>query len=160
MKNENHELANTNKTANIKQQTKVIDRNYDVPVTYPYDSSKEKKQAGVIKDTPITKNKEIAENPAGKTVNETKSNVSEIWEPINAERIQNYIYKYPEGIVVQVSSWKSKTIAISEVNKYLKAGYTAFAEKAEITGMGLYYRVRVGYFNSLDEAKKFANGNQ
>ena len=62
-------------------------------------------------------------------------------------------------MVVQVSSWKSKTIALKEVEKYRKAGFNAFAELSEIPGKGNYYRVRVGYFKSLDEAKKFASGN-
>ncbi len=85
--------------------------------------------------------------------------MAEIREPVNARRIGNYIYQYPEGVVVQVSSWKSKSIALSEVQRYRDAGYTAFAEKAEIQGMGLYYRVRVGYFKSLSEAENFVNGN-
>ncbi len=159
LKNENHEIAGTNKTGNAKQQTKVIDRNYDVPVTYPYDSTKEKKPEDIKKDNPASTNKDNV-NLTDNSGNETKSTASDIREPVNAQRIENYIYKYAEGLVVQVSSWKSESIALKEVGKYRNAGYTAFAEKATIPGMGLYYRVRVGYFSSLNEARKFANGNQ
>lgn len=155
LKSENNLSGNTDTR---KPQTKIIERNYDVPVTYPYDS---------VKDTKKT---DVPGNASDKNVtSEKKSNISggelnpgspEIRESVNAERIENYIYQYPEGIVVQVSSWKSKSIALSEVKKYRSAGYTAFAEISTIPGMGLYYRVKVGYFNSLNEAKEFANGNQ
>ncbi len=139
-------------------QTTTIERNYDVPVTYPYNKSGENKpdENGTVGDK-HDKN-EAGINTAENT-NPATSDLSEIREPVNARRIGNYIYQYPEGVVVQVSSWKSKTIALSEVNKYRDAGYTAFAEKSEIQGMGLYYRVRVGYFKSLEEAENFVNGN-
>jgi len=153
LKSENQRMADT-----IKQPAKVIERDYQVPVTYPYDSSQVKKpedsrdkvkSTETVKSTDITK---TAENIAG--------DVNEIRNPVNAERIESYIYKYPQGIVVQVSSWKSKSIAISEVKKFTKAGYTSFAEQTNVPGLGLYYRVRVGYFKTLNEAKEFANGNQ
>ncbi|HSD63663.1 MAG TPA: SPOR domain-containing protein [Ignavibacteriaceae bacterium] len=157
LKSENN-LSRTNNTETGKPQTKVIERNYDVPVTYPYDSVKETKKTGVpgnVSDQNVTSEKKI--DTSGRELN---SNQPEIRESVNAERIENYIYQYPEGIVVQVSSWKSKSIALSEVKKYRNAGYTAFAEMSTVPGMGLYYRVKVGYFNSLNEAKEFANGNQ
>jgi len=94
----------------------------------------------------------------GSPVNNAEQDLTEVREPVNAERIGNYIYQYPEGIVVQTSSWKSKTIALDQGKKYRDTGYTAFVEKSDIPGMGLYYRVRVGYFKSLSEAENFVNG--
>jgi cell division septation protein DedD len=160
IKSENHEPANANITGTAKQQTKVIDRNYDVPVTYPYDSSTENKPSNLPEDVQKPDEKVSTGKPENENVAKTKPDISEIRRPVNAERIGRYIYKYPQGIVVQVSSWKSKSIAISQVRKYNKAGYTAFAEMTTVSGQGLYYRVRVGYFNSLDEAKEFADRNQ
>ncbi len=156
LRSENSEI--TENTPGKAGQTTTIDRNYDVPVTYPYDKSGENKTSdnGTASNKP---SKNEAELKTAENTNTAKADLSEIREPVNARRIGNYIYQYPEGVVVQVSSWKSKTIALSEVKKYREAGYKAFAERSEIQGMGLYYRVRVGYFNSLEEAENFVNGN-
>jgi cell division septation protein DedD len=146
LKNEN------DRSGSSKPQTKVIERNYDVPATYPKDSLRETKSADI-------KNGEQLKNQNTIT-GELKPDQSEITEPVNSQRIENFIYQYPAGMVVQVSSWKSKSVAVGEVKKYRTAGYTAFAETSEIPGVGVYYRVRVGYFKTLDEARVFANGNQ
>ncbi len=139
-------------------QTTTIERNYDVPVTYPYNKSDENKSVenGTVGNQ---QGKNQTELKSAENTNTAKPDLTEIRESVNARRIGNYIYQYPEGVVVQVSSWKSKTIALSEVQRYRNAGYTAFAEKSDIAGMGLYYRVRVGYFKSLEEAESFVNGN-
>ena len=157
LKSTNSGLADQN-SAGKNGQTTTVERNYDVPVTYPYNKSDENKtpENGTA-DNQQGKNE--TELKTEKNTNAAKPDMAEIREPVNARRIGNYIYQYPEGVVVQVSSWKSKTIALNEVQRYRDAGYTAFAEKAEIQGMGLYYRVRVGYFKSLSEAENFVNGN-
>jgi hypothetical protein len=161
LKQANHEMDAKKQAGNNSTQTKVIDRNYDVPVTYPYNSSSDKKlseKSGNTNDQ--TGMKENKQQTQGSSLNGTKSNVPEVRAAVDAERVANFIFKYPEGLMVQVSSWKSKSIAIKEVDKYRSSGYSAFAEASTISGKGIYYRVRVGYFNSLNEAKKFANGNQ
>lgn len=154
LKSANTEVVSDKKTA----QTTTIDRNYDVPVTYPYNKSGENKPAGngTVEDK---QGKNGTELKTSESPNSAGDESNEIREPVNADRIGNYIYQYPEGVVVQVSSWKSRTIALNEVRKYREAGHTAFAEKSEIQGMGLYYRVRVGFFKSLEEAENFVNGN-
>lgn len=160
MKSINHEATGSDQSVTAKQETTVIERDYDVPVTYPYDKPDQESKTEIkqtVNDQPADK-----ENSTG-TVNPVEkkgADLSLIREPVNAERIGNYIYQYPDGIVVQLSSWKSKSIAVSEVKKYRNAGYTAFAETSVISGKGLYYRVRVGYFSSIREAENFLNGNQ
>ncbi len=158
MKNENDSQVGGNEAAVTKQEPKIIDRDYEVPVTYPYekagrkaapDSSASAKSQTENKQDDLT-TKSSAEKPA--------ENLPEIREPVNAKRIGNYIYQYPDGVVVQVSSWKSRSIALNQVRKYRNAGYTAFAETSVIPDRGLYYRVRVGYFKSLNEAENFLNG--
>ncbi|WP_337871979.1 OmpA family protein [Ignavibacterium sp.] len=60
-------------------------------------------------------------------------------------------YKY----CVQVSSWRNKEKANSEVKKLNEQGYNAFTIEANLPELdGVWYRVRVGYFDSLDEARK------
>ncbi len=156
LKTANNGVTDENKSAASKQQTKVIERDYDVPVTYPYEKSGIKNSTGFNENVKgQTGQNEVTEKTAV-TLSKSNADLSDIRDPVNAERIGNYIFKYPEGIVVQTSSWKSKTIAIGEVKKYREAGYTAFAEHSDIAGMGLYYRVRVGYFKSLQDAENFA----
>jgi len=79
----------------------------------------------------------------------------EIRDPLPATRLKGYIYKYENMFAVQISSWKTRSIAISETQKFLNAGYDAFIEKTELSEKGTYYRVRIGGFSSLKEAEDF-----
>lgn len=55
---------------------------------------------------------------------------------------------------VQVSSWRDKTKAENEVNRLKAKGFNAFIQNANLPELeGLWYRVRIGYFNSLEEAR-------
>ena len=158
MKNDNDGQAGGNTTAITKQEPKIIDRDYEVPVTYPYNKAGQKAtpdSSASAKSKPENKQDDLKTTPPAEKPGES---LPEIREPVNAKRIGSYIYQYPEGVVVQVSSWKSRSIALSQVRKYRNAGYTAFAETSTIPDRGLYYRVRVGYFKSLSEAKSFLNG--
>lgn len=56
--------------------------------------------------------------------------------------------------VFQVSSWRNKSKAESEVRKLKAQGFDAFIVQANIPQKGgIWYRVRVGYFDSLNEAQ-------
>lgn len=60
-------------------------------------------------------------------------------------------YKY----CVQVSSWRNKEKAESESKKLSEQGYNAFTIEANLPELdGVWHRVRVGFFDSLDEARK------
>lgn len=60
-------------------------------------------------------------------------------------------YKY----CVQISSWRDKLKAEEEVQKLKSKGYSAFVVEANLPELdGIWYRVRVGYFDTLDEARK------
>lgn len=60
-------------------------------------------------------------------------------------------YKY----CIQASSWRNKSKAESEVQKLKSQGYNAFVVEANLPELdGIWYRVRVGFFDSLDEARK------
>lgn len=64
---------------------------------------------------------------------------------------------FTDGVkyVVQVSSWRNKKIAETQKKKLIKLGYTAFITKVYIKKKrGTWYRVRIGYFDTLKEAKK------
>lgn len=64
------------------------------------------------------------------------------------------IYKNSEGYFVQVSSWKTKEIAESEVLKLKKNQYNAFIDETYIDNLkAMYYKVKVGPYQSIQAAK-------
>jgi cell division septation protein DedD/nucleoid DNA-binding protein len=144
-----------------RQFALTINRTYEIPVTYPYTKGMLGGSYNAIDEEILNESgkEEIvpAANP-NKTVS-TKDNSGsiQIRSPLPASRVKGYIYKYENMYAVQVSSWKSKSIAMSEAKKFLDAGYNAFIEQTELSDKGIYYRVRVGGFSSLEEAENFLN---
>lgn len=73
----------------------------------------------------------------------------------NERNETNTIFTDGNLFVVQVSSWKTSSVAKNEVDKLIKRGYNAFIHEVYIEAKrATYNRVRVGYFNSLNEAKE------
>ena len=54
----------------------------------------------------------------------------------------------------QVSSWKNKSKAENEVSRLKSEGHNSFITEGYVRG-ATWYRVRVGYFNSLEEAEEY-----
>ena len=54
----------------------------------------------------------------------------------------------------QVSSWRIKSKAESEAERLKKEGHNSFITEAIVKGK-TWYRVRIGYFNSLDETESY-----
>lgn len=76
----------------------------------------------------------------------------------NSEQlVYKTIFTDGKKFCIQVSSWKENQKAEREVNKLKNMGYQAFMVKVNIPGRGIWYRVRIGYFSSLEEAKEFYN---
>ncbi|HSP88842.1 MAG TPA: SPOR domain-containing protein [Ignavibacteriaceae bacterium] len=138
-----------------KEFKTVIERSYDIPVSYPYQSGMFAGIYDALSDDllkPATQeiNLEQIEEVVG------NKNVPEIKSVLPSKRIKDYIYQYEDGtFALQLSSWKSKTVALSETQKLLDKGFNAFIEETGISG-GTYYRVRVGGFKSLEEAENFS----
>jgi cell division protein FtsN len=74
---------------------------------------------------------------------------------VETERnVTNTIYTDGKLYCFQVSSWKTKSIADQEVSRLKNTGHNAYIVEAQPKHKrGTWYRVRVGYFNSLNEAK-------
>jgi cell division septation protein DedD len=53
---------------------------------------------------------------------------------------------------IQVASLKDSGIADKLVSRLKKGGYPAYRSIGKVPGKGIWYRVRVGYFNSRSEA--------
>jgi len=138
----------------------IIKREFDLPVTYPYlpKNSVNQNPDTVIKSiddkSAIEKQKPV--NPVEQPVKNDKPKTNQIQtgkgQLVDAA---NFIYNYNGVYVVQVASLKNKSTAESEAARYRNKGYNSFVEKAEVANRGLWYRVKVGNFSSLDEAKKF-----
>ena len=58
---------------------------------------------------------------------------------------------------IQVSSLKDSGIADKLVSRLKKGGYPAYRSIGKVPGKGIWYRVRVGYFNSRSEAGSTLN---
>ena len=73
----------------------------------------------------------------------------------NEKRVTNTIFTDGIKYVVQVSSWKNRKIAEREKEKLKKMGYDSFITQVYIKKKrGTWNRVRVGYFDSLKEARR------
>jgi cell division protein FtsN/nucleoid DNA-binding protein len=73
----------------------------------------------------------------------------------------NQIYFDSEVYTVQVSSWRSATIAEREVERLKNLGHDAFIYQVFLESKGsTWNRVRVGYFQTLEEAEDFLVKNK
>ena len=57
---------------------------------------------------------------------------------------------------IQLSAWKTETKADREARRYQGMGLEAYVQKADIPGMGIWYRVRVGRYPALTDAQEAA----
>ncbi|MFA6981140.1 MAG: SPOR domain-containing protein [Ignavibacteriaceae bacterium] len=193
----------------VKSKPAVIEREYDVPVTYPYDVkvteslktesalegvNRNKVNSDALQETdklPVVKNDFDASeifsknNPrnrvSGKTIpNQESAKTSKIQPPIvketikktevspttpvetkKATLIRDNIYLEGSTYVVQLSSWKSESIADQEVARLKRKGFKAYKTSAVVPQKGgTWYRVKVGGFSSAEEASRFYNSNK
>ena len=157
---------------------KIVQRDFDIPVTYPYmpkvnetsisetvtpkneNQNLVPEKTEIVKTEPIkTEIKKVEKEIPKQTVTETKQTVNPVIPTGKALNVGNNIYKYGNYFVVQVAAFRSSSISENEAGKYRNKGLNAFVEAAEIPGRGTWYRVRVGNFNSKEEALIFANKN-
>ncbi len=157
---------------------KIVQRDFDIPVTYPYlpkvnetsisetvpskneDQNLAPEKNEIIKMEPVKSEiKKVEKEIPKQTVNETKQTINPVIPSGKALNVGNNIYKYGNYFVVQVAAFRSSSISENEAGKYRNKGFNAFIEAAEIPGRGTWYRVRVGNFNSKEEALIFANKN-
>ena len=74
----------------------------------------------------------------------------------NEKKLTNKIYFANGKYMVQLSSWRDSERASQIVNKLYENGFNAFVVKAYLPQLGgTWYRVRIGFFDTLKEAKDF-----
>lgn len=78
----------------------------------------------------------------------------------NEIRLGNMIFYDGKNYSFQISSWKNKSLAEIEVNRLRSLGFNAFLTEAYLPQKGgMWYRIRIGYFNSEQEAIEFMKKN-
>jgi len=85
----------------------------------------------------------------------TEVNSSNIYDSSKERSVGQMIFSDGNLYCVQVSSWRTSDKAESEAKRLQSKGYDSFIVVADIQELdGRWYRVRIGYYNSLDEANK------
>ncbi len=191
------EISGKDLSANTaKVEPKIIERDFSIPVTYPYNKvengtkptigsmspkvQEQIKTNGTRKpanNTSVTTRK-IADKSKSKTERNKVSNLIEktkpkvdpnnpstftfenLPPPTDAPKAGDNVSSERGSFTVQVSSWKSRTIALEQLAKFSSQGYDAFIEKANIPGKGTWYRVKVRNFKTQKEAEDFLLSNQ
>lgn len=159
-----------NKLVNQKiDSTAIKERNAK---KIPVDSTALKKLKNEIanekKDTPV---KQVLAPETSKPKKDEKSSVKKPVEKKKEEPKSNPMpgsynsarETNPSGVIFtdgslycfQVSSWKLKSQADRAVEKLTSAGHNVFVQEADVPGKGKWFRVRIGYFNSLAEAQAY-----
>ena len=156
----------------------VIDRDYDVVVSYPYpkmgnriemsgfsddifsnvSSTKEIKKVTKPEVKPEINTKKVTESNEKPKV-ETKTETPQVKksEPKveNKDEDISRIFLYKNFYVVYVASYSSEEVANREADKYYDLGYNAFIEDTQTRDGKPLYRLNVGDFTSEDFAKQF-----
>ncbi len=190
-------------TVEVTQSTvihpNIVDRDYSIPVTYPYNGQQAETKPGAENISPKalnevkprevkkieTKNGEVKKNPvnlpkiqqpkenkktvvpnnAEQKVNNGKTDASafsfdKLPPPADTVKLHENIFNVGGNYTVQISSWKTKSIADQQAAKFRSKGYDAYVEKAEIPGRGMWYRVKIKNFKSMRDAEDFLISNQ
>lgn len=113
-------------------------------ITYQFDDST--KEQSIDKQAP-SKQKNIEEKkPADENVQEQDS--------AGETNLKSRIFTDGKKYFFQVSSWRIKIKAESEVTKLKAEGHNAFISEGIVRGK-TWYRVRIGYFDSLEETEAY-----
>lgn len=165
---EGENIASTSAAAPV-----IIERDYSLAVNYPYQKNElngndenpeiadeiknnlKPLENNLVEELPEETDSQISsEKKVEKTIPQTAA-VEKIQPESNEDLSGGLIGRRGNEYSVQVSSWKNKEIAESEVAKYSGRGLKAFIEEADIPGRGKWYRVRIGGFSNLEEARNF-----
>ena len=94
-----------------------------------------------------------AQQPARQPVQQPAEQEAAVEEPA----VVREAAESPFGFyTIQLSSWRTQAKADREARRYLEMGLEAYTQKADIPGMGTWYRVRVGRYQALTEAQEAA----
>lgn len=96
------------------------------------------------------------ETPVYTPPNEDTYTTYKPYDPTNEYEIKKNIWTDGNQYVLQVSSWKTRGKAETIERGWRAKGHNSFVQQSYVKKFGrTYYRVRIGYFNSLEEAESY-----
>jgi cell division protein FtsN len=98
--------------------------------------------------------KETNEPAQAKSINKSEPAVTQQYNGEKESNPVSSIFTDGSKYSFQVSSWRIKSKAESEAEKLKKEGHSSFITEAVVKGK-TWYRVRIGYFNSLAETESY-----
>jgi nucleoid DNA-binding protein len=148
--------------AKINVPNLIFERGFEIPITYPYLKGNLLRVAqfnplseiSFQNETEINETKDSTANSQNANI---KSSEIQLREGQEYSSVGRNIFKYPDGFTVQVASYQALNMAEEEARKYINRGENAFVQKVKIKGMGIWYRVNVSGFKTLEEAQRFSN---
>lgn len=165
----NKELLETDKKKNAKVETNKPEENDSTKAMERvalFLAKKDSVQKAALPGLPLkTKNLETAAENSNIKREEKQSFILEKKKPISDSKVneeENAIETNPKSTIFkeglkysfQLSSWRNRTKAESEVSKLKREGHSAFIAEGSLNGQRRY-RVRIGYFNSLQETEQY-----
>ena len=145
-----------NNTSNKIEEINPSDRRIYDPVSGKYITIGGGKNTETIKTEtpPVEKPKQEIKKETPQLNTEVKSSV---YNSDADKNVKGNIWSDGNLFAVQISSWKTKRIADNEASKLIKNGHEAFVFEIYVPSKkSTYYRVRVGNFNTLQEAEEYA----
>jgi len=146
----------------------IIERDYEVTVTYPYpkDSNKvvpfDPIDKSVYEQTETKKNNEAA----GADLKEKTKTVAPVKQPAqpvignavksSEVKANGFISKSGDKYIVQISAWSTQSRALKHAADLKGKGFQTEIIKANLAN-GIWYRVRVLNFKTENEAQNFYN---
>ena len=125
----------------------IVKRDQSVKIVYDSSGRKE------ISKNPIIEKKAIERKPIPlPTVKEPK--VEKSYNSQNESNPKSTIFTDGTKYSFQVSSWRNKPKAKEEVQKLKGRNHNAFITEGIVKGK-TWYRVRIGFFNSLEETEAY-----
>jgi len=97
----------------------------------------------------------LVNNENLKSDSDENPNTKRVYNSASERNVGKMIFTDGYLYCFQVSSWRSREKAEAEMKRLKAEGYNAFIVIADLPELdGTWYRVRIGYFNSLDEVNK------
>jgi len=102
----------------------------------------------------ITPNKPEQSQSTIKNISEVKN--VKAYDNSTDRNVRGTIFSDGKKYSFQLSSWKNKSQAEAEVKRLISAGHNAFLVEAYLPNKGgTWYRVRIGYFDTAEDAEKY-----
>ncbi len=156
IKERNQKKIPIDSTALNKLKKDISDETAQLPIKPVIDPENVRSQVEekTIDQKPADK-KLAVKKPAEKKKEEPVKSVSGNYNSSRETNSGGVIFTDGSLFCFQVSSWKLKSQADKEVARLASKGHNAFIQEADVPGKGKWFRVRVGYFNSLAETQAY-----